>query len=100
MVFGVQLAGGLGMLLGMGVVAMRGMSMVPGRFMLTFLVMLSRLLVMVSRLLVMMGGLFVMFGDLFRMRHGDSPEVSGQSVRRGKLAPDHDRLSLAAMTVG
>jgi hypothetical protein len=72
--FRMQLAGFLGMLLGMQVMSMRGMRMVRGGLVIVVLVVLSGFTMVVRSLLVMFSRLFVMFGD-FSLRHSDSPIV-------------------------
>jgi hypothetical protein len=62
--FGVVLAGFLGMVHGVKMVAVRNMDVVSGLLVIRAAMMLGGLAVMLGRGFVMAGGFFVMFGEL------------------------------------
>jgi hypothetical protein len=63
------LAGHLGMVVGVEVVAVRGMCVLGCFGVMALLMGLGGMTMMLRGMLVMLGGLFVMFGDLVRVRH-------------------------------
>jgi hypothetical protein len=67
--FGVQHAGGLGVLGGVQVMPVGGVGVMGGNFCLGVLVMFGGLTVMMGSLLVVAGGLFVMVSNLIGVRH-------------------------------
>jgi hypothetical protein len=77
MMLGVELAGLGGMVRGMGVMAVRDMSVVRGLLDIVVAMLRGGVTVMLGGLLVMLSGALVMFGDAFFRHFGSSPSRAG-----------------------
>ena len=80
------LRGGVMMMFGLFVVAVREMSVMAGLLMVAFFVMVLRGAMMLGGFFVVLGGLSMMFGGGFRMFHG-GVSLRARIVKSSALAP-------------
>jgi hypothetical protein len=85
-VFDVQLAGFLGMLLGVQMVAVREVGVLRRLGVTAFLKVFGGLAMMLRRMIVMLGGLLVVLGDRARFGHVAIPSLADR-VSAARLTP-------------